>query len=179
MNHKKIMEFLLEHGSQGIQWKRNPPTASNMGWVWEHQIGFARSILVALLKIHGKSLNDESLHTFLPEVEAITNTRPITSESLSNVHISDPLCPMQLLTMKSRVVVPPPGEFQKEDIYYRKQWGRVQHLANEFWSRWKKEVYATMQVRHKWKKLWETLRLETVYCYERRRVGTSGQWVEE
>ena len=153
MNHKKIMEFMLEHGSQGIQWKRNPPTASNMGGVWEHQIGFARSILVALLKIHGKSLNDESLCTFLAEVEAIINTRPITSESLSDVHISVPLCPMQLLTMKSRVVVPPPGEFQKEDIYYRKQWGRVQHLANEFWNRWKKEVHATIQVCHKWKKL--------------------------
>ena len=28
----------------------------------------------------------------------------------------------------------------------------MQHLANEFWSRWKKEVYATLQVRHKWNK---------------------------
>ena len=26
----------------------------------------------------------------------------------------------------------------------------MQHLANEFWSRWKKEVYTTLQVRHKW-----------------------------
>ena len=31
MNHKKINEFMLEHGGQWIQWKRNPPTASNMG----------------------------------------------------------------------------------------------------------------------------------------------------
>ena len=29
----------------------------------------------------------------------------------------------------------------------------MQHLANEFWSRWKKEVYATLQVRHKWNKI--------------------------
>ena len=124
-----------------------------MGRVWEHQIRSACSILVALLKIHGTSFNDESLRTFLAEVEAIVNTRPITSESLSDVHSPVPLCPMQLLTVKSRVVMPHPGEFQKEDIYCRKQWRRVQHLANEFWSRWKKEVYATLQVRYKWEKI--------------------------
>ena len=127
--------------------------ASNMGGVWKHQIRSAHSIMVALLKIHGASLNDESRHTFLAEVEAIVNTRPITSESLSDVHSPVPVCPMQLLIMKSRVVMPPPGEFQKEDIYCRKQWRRVQHLANEFWSRWKKEVYATLQVCHKWNKI--------------------------
>ena len=125
----------------------------NKGGAWECQIRSARSILVALLKIHGTSLNDESLCTFLAKVKAIVNTRPITSESLSDVHSPVPVCPMQLLIMKSRVVMPPPGEFQKEDIYCRKQWRRVQHLANEFWSRWKKEVYATLQVLYKWNKI--------------------------
>ena len=43
---------------------------------------------------------------------------------------------MQLLTMKSMVVMPPPGEFQKEDIYCRKQWRRLQRLANEARHRW-------------------------------------------
>ena len=152
MNRKKINEFMLEHGGQQIQWKRNPSTASNMGGLWEHQTISARSILIALLKMHGTSLNDESLRTFLVEEEAIVNTRLITSESLSDVHSPVLLCPMQLLTMKSRVVMPPLGEFQKEDIYCRKKWRRVQHSANEFWSRWEKEVYATLQVRHKWNK---------------------------
>ena len=82
-----------------------------MGRVWECQIRSAHSILVALLKTHGTSLNVESLQTFLAEAEAIINTRPIT-ESLSDVYSPVPLCPMQLPTMKSRVVVPPPGEFQ-------------------------------------------------------------------
>ena len=100
MNHKKIRIFILEHGGQWIQWKRNPPTASNTGGVWEPQLRSAHSILVALLKIHETSLNDESLRTFLAKVEAIVNTRPITSESFSDVHSPVPFCPMQLLTMK-------------------------------------------------------------------------------
>ena len=69
MNHKKINEFILDHGGRWIQWKRNPPTASNMEGVWECQIRSACSILVALLKIHGTRLNDESRQTSLAEVK--------------------------------------------------------------------------------------------------------------
>ena len=69
-NHEKINEFMLEHGSRWIQCKRNPPTASNMRGVWERQIRSARSILVALLKIHGTSPNDESLRTLLAVVRS-------------------------------------------------------------------------------------------------------------
>ena len=29
----------------------------------------------------------------------------------------------------------------------------MQHLANEFWSRWNIEVYAALQVRNKWNKI--------------------------
>ena len=59
MNDKKINKFMLEHGGQWIKWKINPPTARNIGRVWERRIRSARSISVALLKIHGTSLNDE------------------------------------------------------------------------------------------------------------------------
>ena len=33
-------------------------------------------------------------------------------------------------------MLPPAGKFQKEYLYIRKYWRRVQHLANEFWCRW-------------------------------------------
>ena len=35
---------------------------------------------------------------------------------------------MQLLSSTTRVVMPPPGTFQKEDMYCGNQWRRVQHL---------------------------------------------------
>ena len=55
------------------------------------------------------------------------------------------------LTMKSKVALPPPGEFQHEDIYLRKQWKRVQYLAEIFWTRWKKEYLNSLQeTRLKW-----------------------------
>ena len=84
-------------------------------------------------------------------MECIVNSRPITYES-NNDNSLMPLSHMNLLSMKTKVVMPPPGNFQKEDMYCRKQWRRVQHLCNEFWSRWRKEVFASLQVRQKWNK---------------------------
>ena len=42
MDHVKIGEFFQQHGGEWIGWKRNPPLASNVGDVWEHQIRTAR-----------------------------------------------------------------------------------------------------------------------------------------
>jgi hypothetical protein len=130
-------------------WKRNPPAASHMGGVWERQIGSARAILSALLKTHGNILDDELFRTLLTEVESIINSRPLTVETLSDSHELLPISPNNLLTMKHKVIMPPPGCFQRTDIYCRRRWRRVQHLANEFWSRWQKEYLATLQPRSK------------------------------
>ena len=146
---KKINDFLIELGREWLIWKHNPPTASNMGGVWE-RFRSARSILAALPKQHGESLNDESLRTLLVEVEGIMNSRPITCDNIGDVNSTVSLNSMQLLSMKTNIVMPPPGIFQKEDMYCRKYWRRVQHVCNEFWTRWKKDVFATLQSRQKW-----------------------------
>ena len=150
MDHVRIGEFLEENGREWIWWKRNPPLASNMGGVWERQIRTARSILNSLLKAHGASLTDESLQTLLTEVEAIVNSRLLTTDVINDVTSLVPLSPINLLTMKSRLVMPPPGKFMSADMYCRKHWRRVQHLSNEFWNRWRKEVLLTLQNRQKW-----------------------------
>ena len=101
------------------------------------------------MKAHAGRLDDESLRTLFVEVEAIVNSRPLAVDSLTDVSI-DPLTPNHLLTMKSKVVFPPPGVFQKADIYCRKRWRAVQYLANEFWNRFKKEYLQASQERPKW-----------------------------
>ena len=120
-----------------------------MGGVWERMIRSVRKILQSLLKNNAHILNDESLHTLLLEAEAIVNSRPLTTENINDPD-SLPLSPSHLLTMKAKVILPPPGVFQKEDLYARKRWRRVQHLANEFWRRWRKEFLNHLQQRQKW-----------------------------
>ena len=100
--------------------------------MWEQQIQFARSILAALLKEHGESLNDKSLRTLLVEVAGIINSRPITYDNICDINSIVRLNSMPLLSMKTKIIMPSPGMLQKEDMYYRKYWRRVQHVCNVF-----------------------------------------------
>ena len=75
------------------------------------------------------SLTDKSLQTLLTKVEAIVNSRPLTTDVINDDTSLVPLSPINLGTMKSRVVMPPPDIFTSADIYCRKHWRRVQHLA--------------------------------------------------
>ena len=151
MDHDDIQRRLSKNFSSDwvIKWKRNPPAASHMGGVWECQIRSVRSILSALMREYGHVLDDESLRTLMAEVECIINSRPLTVPS-SDPGDLDPLTPSHLLTMKSKIVMPPPGNFQKADVYLRRRWKRVQYLSNVFWSRWRKEYVQTLQERVKW-----------------------------
>ena len=150
INHQQIQHFLANSGADWLIWSRNAPAASHMGGVWERRIRSARSILVSLLKNHGTCLKDESLHTLMAEVEANANTRPLTVETISDPQSLTTLSPSNLLTMKSRVIIAPPGSFVRPDMYNRRQWKRGQHLGDKFWSRWRKEFLSTLQARSKW-----------------------------
>ena len=46
--------------------------------------------------------------------------------------------------------MPPPGGSIAPDIHCCKHWRRVQHISNEFWSRLRKDVLATLQCQQKW-----------------------------
>ena len=111
MDHTKIGHFAKNKNTDWIVWKKNVPAASHMGGVWERQIRSIRAILSSLLKNHGNILNDESLRTLLVEAEAVVNSRPLTVETLADPFSYAPITPNHLLTMKSEVVMPPPGEF--------------------------------------------------------------------
>ena len=74
-----------------ITWKRNPPYASHMGGVWEHQNHSAHSILSSLMQMHGRSLDEEACATLMAETEGILNSRPLTTDSISNPTSSLPI----------------------------------------------------------------------------------------
>ena len=73
-------------------------------------------------------------------------------ETISDPTSELPLSPANILTMKSKVVMPPPGEFSKPDLYCQKRGRRIQHVINEFWSRWRKEFLQLLQKRKKCQK---------------------------
>ena len=54
--------------------------------------------------------------------------------------------------MKTKVLLPPPGVFRSANMYCKRRWRRAQHLANEFWIRWRKKYPLTLQERQRWNK---------------------------
>lgn len=150
MDDVKIASTLSKENCDWVTFNQNLPYASHRGGSWERLIRNIRNVLTVLLTKHGERINDEQLHTFMVEAEAIVNSRPITYPDVGNSSANEPLSPFQLLTLKSKVIMPPPGVFMKEDMYCRKRWRAVQHLVNEFWDKWRIEYLASLQERTKW-----------------------------
>lgn len=130
MDHNKIQRELLKDNRDWFAWTMNVPHASHMGGVWERQIKTVRSVLTGLLENHGNQLDEESLRTLMIEAEAIVNSRPLTTDDLTDPDSLDVLTPNHLLTMKSSVILVPSGNFQTADVYSKKHWRRVQQLAD-------------------------------------------------
>ncbi|KAF1380884.1 hypothetical protein PFLUV_G00168670 [Perca fluviatilis] len=128
----------------------NAPSASHAGGVWERQIRTIRNVLNATVAQCPGRLDDSSLRTLFYEAMAIVNSRPLNVEGINDPHSLEPLTPNHLVLMKSKVALPPPGKFVREDLYAAKRWRRVQYLVEQFWSRWKREYLLNVSLRQKW-----------------------------
>ncbi|XP_046701027.1 uncharacterized protein LOC124382803 [Silurus meridionalis] len=133
---------------KGCIWSFNPPHASHWGGSWERMIGLARRILDAMFLQLKDKLTHEVLVTFMAEVAAIINARPLVPVTM-DPEDSFILTPAALLTQKTSSVPAPAGEFGVTDLY-KSQWRQVQHLSNTFWDRWRKQFLPTLQARKKW-----------------------------
>lgn len=94
------------------------------------------------------STTNEALQTLVIEVKTGVDLRPVTAEIINDVQSHDTLFPSNLQSMKSKVVVPPPGSLGPADTYCCKCWRRTQHIMNKFWPRWCKELIK-MQLKQK------------------------------
>ena len=158
MDEDQLRRGILHHDCEMTKFEMNVAHASHMGGhiscVWERMIRSARAALDGILRTQCQQsgFDDELLRTFLTEAEAIVNSRPLTCVNLTSSESSEPqpISPMQLLTLKSSVVLPPPGTFLREDVYSRRRWRRVQALADQFWRRWRADFLPTLQQRRRW-----------------------------
>ena len=130
INQDMVKREMAKNSCHWIVFEMNEPSASHMGGVWERQIRTVRSVLSALLYDHGRQLDNESLQILMVEAESIVNSQPLTTDETTCKETPDPFPPNHPLTQKSHVVLPPPGVFQRADLYSRKRWHRVQHLAS-------------------------------------------------
>ncbi|XP_066928182.1 uncharacterized protein [Clytia hemisphaerica] len=152
MDHDRIQSFMQINGGDWLVWKFNPPKSSHMGGVWERQIRSVRSILCNLMDHHGDCVDDESFRTFLCEAECTVNSRPLTYDSIGDPQSPIPISPITLLTGKSQLVLPPPGNFHLEHHYVLQTEMETSSTSSEriLDTRWRKEYLNTLQERRKW-----------------------------
>lgn len=141
-----------DHLCEVVHFNYNCPYASNWGGLFERTIGTIRRPLEQMLKNQpGRRLDDEMFLTLLKEIESLINHKPYNLEQLSEESGISPLAPINFLTQKSRVLLPPPGKFSKDDLW-GKRWRSVQYLVNDYWTRFRKEQLQLLQTRTKWQR---------------------------
>ena len=151
-NENKIKRELQQ---RGIKWIFNPPSAPHMSGAWERLIQTTKRHLRAL--IGSNIISEFALRTLFAEIEAIMNSRPITAVS-DDPRDLEALTPNHFL-LQRKVTGLPPGFFTQEDRFGRKQWRKVQYLADLFWKRWINEYLRHLQEREKWTKVQKNIQV--------------------
>lgn len=100
----------------------------------------------------------DELHTLLQEAAAVVNGTPLWAVS-DDPNDPQPLTPAMLLNLKCHSDGGT-NDYDAQDIlsYGSRRWRRVQHLANQFWTHWRKFYLQELQERQKWVTKSESLR---------------------
>ncbi|GFW62670.1 integrase catalytic domain-containing protein [Trichonephila clavipes] len=140
----EVQNFVTQ---ESITWHFIPPTSAHVGGLWEAGIKSTKQLLIKTMK--SAVLNFEELVTFVTQIEACLNSRPLTP--LSN----DPQ-DLQPLTPGHFSIGAPmasfPEEFPSQPACLKKRWNSIQHLGSQFWRRWHLEYLNQLQQRTKWNK---------------------------
>ncbi|KMQ90572.1 bel12-ag transposon polyprotein [Lasius niger] len=133
----------------GIRWSFNPPSAPHFGGLWEAAV---KSVKHHLRRTIGESkLTFEELTTFLAEVEACLNSRPLQALSDDPEDIGA-LTPGHFLVGAPLNAVPEPSLL---DVSTNRlsRWRLLQQMRDHLWQRWVQEYLQGLCPRPKW---WST-----------------------
>lgn len=147
LNTREINEATIKYcTSEGIEWHFSPPLTPHFGGVWE--------AAVKSLKHHMKrTLRDtlfsfEEMCTYLSEIEAILNSRPLTPMS-ADPNDFQALTPGHFLIGQSFTSIPA-YDVSSINANRLSSWQHVQKTRQDLWKRWSAEYLTEMNVRSKW-----------------------------
>lgn len=130
----------------GTQFHFSPPGSPHFNGLAEAAVKLAKTALRKIIGEH--TLTYEELTTFLYQVEAVLNSRPIGALSRDPNDMAT-LTPGHFLIGQPITAVPEPNLLdEKETVGNR--WKLVQRLTQQFWQRWSKEYVHSLQQRQKW-----------------------------
>ncbi|XP_018372882.1 PREDICTED: uncharacterized protein LOC108767469 [Trachymyrmex cornetzi] len=132
--------------TDGTQWKFNPPSAPHFGGKWEAGV---KSVKYHLRRAIGESvLTYEEMTTFLIQVEAILNSRPLCPCSDDPEDLTA-LTPGHFLIGNAPKLVPEPS-LEEERISRLSRWQLLRQMIDHFWTRWSRESLQRYHAISKW-----------------------------
>jgi hypothetical protein len=141
---QKLMRAAAEQ--EQIIWEFNSPSAPHFGGLWEAGV---KSVKIPLRRTIGEQvLIFEELYTFLTQIEAVLNSRPLCAIS-SDPNDLTALTPGHFLTLAPLTCLPEPDLLSIE-LNRLSRWQLLQRMHQSFWNRWHWEYLHTLQQRSKW-----------------------------
>lgn len=130
MNGNKIRAALLKSNCDWVEFRANEPKASHFGGILESQI---RTVKCSEWR------NAKERYLLRPWVKPYIGGNLCSFSSY----------PKPSSDYEDSSNFNPPGIFQTKEEYLKKRWGRIQHFANKFWSRWRKELRYHYRYHHR------------------------------
>ncbi|XP_033214067.1 uncharacterized protein LOC117171123 [Belonocnema kinseyi] len=142
-HNKNVQQFLM---NERITWHFIPPGAPHFGGLWEAAV---KSFKHHLLRTVGDTLlTYEQLETCIIEIEAISNSRPISPIS-SDPSDLRPLTPGHIL-IGGPLTSLPQINLSDTPVIRLSVWEHTQKMREHFWERWSREYLNQLIVRSKW-----------------------------
>ena len=144
--------------SKRIEWHFNLPLSPHFGGLWEAAVKSFKHHLKRVL--NDQKLTYEQINTLLIEIEAILNSRPLYALS------ADPNAPLAITP--AHLLIGRPFNFLPErnlvsvPDYRLSTYNFITEARQDFWSKWYKNYLNELQIRQKWHKYTEELKVGSV-----------------
>lgn len=132
--------------SLNIQWHFTPPATPHFGGLWESAVKSTKTHLLKITK--GALFTFEEVSTFLCQVEAVLNSRPLTPLSMDPSDFTA-LTPAHFLIGEPLTQLPEPT-ISTEPKNQRKRWELIKYQTQQFWKRWTREYLPQLQRHGRW-----------------------------
>ncbi|XP_076295805.1 uncharacterized protein LOC143216540 [Lasioglossum baleicum] len=140
---EKLKHFLI---SREMSWHFMPALSPHFGGLWEAAV---KSFKHHVKRVVGEELfTYEQFTTFVIEIEAILNSRPLTPLS-SDPNDIPALTPGHFLIGDSLTCLAE-TDFSTTSSNRLSTWQHIQKVKQDFWARWYKEYVNQLNIRHKW-----------------------------
>ncbi|XP_050294945.1 uncharacterized protein LOC126735061 [Anthonomus grandis grandis] len=131
-----------------INFHFNPARSPHFGGLWEGVVKSFKHHLRRILSEDNR-LTYEEFYTFVVQVEAILNSRPILPLSNDPLDLES-LTPGHFLIGHALNMVPD-ADFKETPMNRLTRYQMLQSMVQHFWRRWSEQYLHTLHERHKWR----------------------------